>query len=152
MTSELGLDSLSVGEHVVDGTLDPFDEASIELDRAVVRGDCLLDFVDRDVAGIAVPVMTPDAEEVEVLDLVSSYRSLYDESVVGDAALELALAAEHAAFEVLLIDPPAFPRPPTLLEHGLNLIEQVAIDQSRVAAVEYFALVCDLPDVVGLSE
>nr|WP_315070724.1 hypothetical protein [uncultured Microbacterium sp.] len=117
-----------------------------------MRDDCVFNLVHGDVAGSALAVVAPDAEVVEVLDLGSPYRALNDESVVAHTALGVALTAEHAALEVVLVDPPPLARAPSVVEHVLYSVEHITVDDRGVPSVEGLTLVSNLADVVAVPE
>lgn len=92
------------------------------------------------------------AEEVEVFGLVPPDSALDKHSVVGDAALHVALTTEDAALEATLVDALAFSGVAAVFEDVLDAHEEFTVDDRFVASVEGFVLVGDLADVVTVAQ
>nr|WP_307220008.1 hypothetical protein [Microbacterium sp. SORGH_AS_0888] len=152
LIAELVLNAPLIGKDVVNGLLDPCDELGIELNSSVVADNRVLHVVHGQVAGVALPVLSSGAEEVEVLGFVRANRALDHQAVVAATALELALTAEHAALQIALVDALPFAGLAGVLQHALDTFEELAVNERGVAAVVGLVFVRDLADVVPVAE
>ncbi|WP_241883012.1 hypothetical protein [Frankia sp. KB5] len=112
---------------------------------AVVPQYCLLDIFDLEVGEVAGAVLPSTADVVEVLHAVTVLRA-------GDDQAPFAVTAPDDALEVVVVGPLAGAGAAVGDQDLLYPVEQVLVDDGRVAACDFGSLVVDKAEVVAVAQ